>query len=35
VGRYVQIVAVEADRRRLTLSDPNDYLSLAAAGDPR
>ena len=34
MGRYVQIVAVDADRRRLTLSDPNDYLSLAAAGDP-
>jgi hypothetical protein len=34
VGRYLQIVAVDAANRRLTLSDPNDYLSLAAAGDP-
>jgi hypothetical protein len=34
VGRYLQIVAVDAASRRLTLSDPNDYLSLAAAGDP-
>jgi hypothetical protein len=34
VGRYLQIVAVNAASRRLTLSDPNDYLSLAAAGDP-
>jgi hypothetical protein len=34
VGRYLHIVAVDAASRRLTLSDPNDYLSLAAAGDP-
>jgi hypothetical protein len=34
VGRYLQIIAVNAASRRLTLSDPNDYLSLAAAGDP-
>ena len=34
VGRYLQIVTVDAASRRLTLSDPNDYLSLAAAGDP-
>jgi hypothetical protein len=34
VGRYLQIVAVNAASRRLTLSDPNDYLSLAAADDP-
>src|SRR5829696_7921988 len=34
VGRYLQIVAVDAASRRLTLSDPNDYLSLVAAGDP-
>jgi hypothetical protein len=34
VGRYLQIVTVDAANRRLTLSDPNDYLSLAAAGDP-
>jgi hypothetical protein len=34
VGRYLQIVAVDAASRKLTLSDPNDYLSLAAAGDP-
>ena len=34
VGRYLQIVAVDAASRRLTLSDPNDYLSLAQAGDP-
>src|SRR5215207_3711819 len=29
VGRYLQIVAVDAVSRRLTLSDPNDYLSRA------
>ena len=34
VGRYLQIVAVDAANLRLTLSDPNDYLSLAKAGDP-
>ena len=34
VGRYLQIDAVDAANRRLTLSDPNNYLSLAAAGDP-
>ena len=34
VGRYLQIVAVDAASLRLTLSDPNDYLSLAAADDP-
>jgi len=34
VGRYLQIVAVDAANRKLTLSDPNNYLSLAAAGDP-
>ena len=34
VGRYLKIVAVDAANMRLTLSDPNDYLSLAAAGDP-
>jgi hypothetical protein len=34
VGRYLHIVAVDAASRRLTLSDPNDFLSLAAAGDP-
>jgi hypothetical protein len=34
VGRYLQIAAVDAATRRLTLSDPNDYLSRAAAGDP-
>jgi hypothetical protein len=34
VGRYLKIVAVDSANRRLTLSDPNDYLSLAAAGDP-
>jgi len=33
VGRYLQIVAVNAASLELTLSDPNDYLSLAA-GDP-
>ncbi len=34
VGRYLKIVAVDAASLKLTLSDPNDYLSLAAAGDP-
>ncbi len=34
VGRYLQIVAVDAASLKLTLSDPKDYLSLAAAGDP-
>jgi hypothetical protein len=34
VGRYLQILAVDAASRRLTLSDPNNHLSLAAAGDP-
>jgi hypothetical protein len=34
VGRYLKIVAVDAASRRLTLSDPNDYLSLATVGDP-
>ncbi|MDQ3497155.1 MAG: hypothetical protein M3514_06530 [Actinomycetota bacterium] len=34
VGRYLQIVAVDAASLELTLSDPNDYLSLAAADDP-
>jgi hypothetical protein len=34
VGHYLQIVAVDAANLKLTLSDPNDYLSLAAAGDP-
>jgi hypothetical protein len=34
VGRYLQIAAVDAASRRLTLSDPNDYLSLVAVGDP-
>jgi hypothetical protein len=34
VGRYLQIEAVDAASLELTLSDPNDYLSLAAAGDP-
>ena len=34
VGRYLKIVAVNAASLRLTLSDPNDYLSLANAGDP-
>src|SRR5215204_3102947 len=33
VGRYLEIVAVNAASLELTLSDPNDYLSLAA-GDP-
>ena len=34
MGRYLQIVAVDAASLELTLSDPNDYLSLAAADDP-
>ena len=34
VGRYLKIIAVEEATSKLTLSDPNDYLSLAAAGDP-
>jgi hypothetical protein len=34
VGRYLKIVGVNAASLKLTLSDPNDYLSLAAAGDP-
>ena len=34
VGRYLKIVAVNAASLKLTLSDPNDYLSLAKAGDP-
>ena len=34
VGRYLKIVAVNAASLKLTLSDPNNYLSLAAAGDP-
>jgi hypothetical protein len=34
VGRYLEIVAVNAASLKLTLSDPNNYLSLAAAGDP-
>jgi hypothetical protein len=34
VGRYLKIVAVDAASLELTLSDPNNYLSLAAAGDP-
>jgi hypothetical protein len=33
VGRYLKIIAVDAASLELTLSDPNDYLSLAA-GDP-
>jgi hypothetical protein len=33
VGRYLQIDTVDAVSRRLTLLDPNDYLSRAAAGD--
>ncbi len=33
VGRYLQIVAVDAASLELTLTDPDDYLSLAAAGD--
>jgi len=34
VGRYLQIVAVNTASLELTLFDPNDYLALAAAGDP-
>ena len=34
VGRYLKIVGVNAASLKLTLADPNDYLSLAAAGDP-
>ena len=34
MGRYLQIVAVNAASSKLTLSDPNNYLSLAARGDP-
>ena len=34
VGRYLKIVSVNAASLKLTLSDPNDYLSLAAVGDP-
>lgn len=34
VGHYLKIVAVNAANLKLTLSDPNHYLSLAAAGDP-
>jgi len=34
VGRYLKIVAVDTASLMLTLSDPNDYLSLAGAGDP-
>jgi hypothetical protein len=34
VGRYLKIVAVNAASLKLTLSDPDDYLSLAEAGDP-
>jgi hypothetical protein len=34
VGRYLKIVGVNTARLKLTLSDPNDYLSGAAAGDP-
>ena len=34
VGHYLKIVAVNAASLKLTLSDPNNYLSLAAAGDP-
>jgi hypothetical protein len=34
VGRYLKIVAVNAASLKLTLSDPNDFLSRAAAGDP-
>jgi hypothetical protein len=34
VGRYLKIVAVNAPSLKLTLSDPNDHLSGAAAGDP-
>jgi hypothetical protein len=34
VGHYLKIVSVNAASLKLTLSDPNDYLSLAVAGDP-
>jgi hypothetical protein len=34
VGRYLKIVAVDAASLKLTLLDPNDYLSRASAGDP-
>jgi hypothetical protein len=34
VGRYLKIVAVNAAGLKLTLKDPNHYLSRAAAGDP-
>jgi hypothetical protein len=34
VGRYLQIVDVDAASRKMTLSDPNDYLSRSKAGDP-
>ncbi len=34
VGRYLKIVGVNAANLKLTLSDPNNHLSLAAAGDP-
>jgi hypothetical protein len=34
VGRYLKIETVNAVSLKLTLSDPNDYLSLAATGDP-
>jgi hypothetical protein len=34
VGRYLKIVGVNAASLKLTLDDPDDYLSLAKAGDP-
>ena len=34
VGRYLKIESVNAASLELTLSDPNDYLSEAEAGDP-
>ena len=34
VGRYLKITSVNATNLKLTLSDPNGYLSLAEAGDP-
>lgn len=34
VGRYLKIVEVYGPSLKLTLSDPNDYLSLASGGDP-
>jgi hypothetical protein len=34
VGRYLKIVGVDAASLKLSVSDPNDYLSGAAAGDP-